>query len=129
MTRASSTGRSRPLFLRDLPVDEARVIYWRNFRTLVGRLLAAGKRVYIVAPVPELPAAADYFVFKAGGDPNNRPAAPLDYYRRRQAPILAEIESLASIPGVTILQPSRALCGRQRCAAIFQGQALYFDDN
>jgi peptidoglycan/LPS O-acetylase OafA/YrhL len=118
-----------PLFLRGSSAEEAREAYWHGFDALVARLRAAGKRVYLVEPVPELPTSADYIVFKTDGPAGDRPGAPIEYYARRQGPILDRIRAIAARRGASVIRPAAALCAAGSCAAIVGGEALYFDDN
>lgn len=113
-----------PNFLHNLPPERARALYWNSFQTVVRRLLAAGKRVHIVAPVPELPVSIDRYVFRGATAGITR-----DFYDRRNADVLKNLRSIARLPGVTLLDPAAAVCDASSCHPVIGGQALYFDDN
>ena len=117
---------AHPNFLLDRSADAARDAYWTGFTTLTRRLLRAGKHVYILAPIPELPVLVDRYIF--GGQ---HPLAGItrDFYQRRNADTLEKLADIAKLPGVTVLDPSVIMCNRTDCRAIIDGQAMYFDDN
>jgi peptidoglycan/LPS O-acetylase OafA/YrhL len=117
---------AHPNFLFDLSAEAARQAYWNSFAELVTRLRRAGKQVYILAPIPELPVLVDRYIFRGAA----APAVPSrGVYERRNGEILAKLAAFARQPGVTVLDPSTTMCGRTDCAAIIDRQALYFDDN
>ncbi len=113
----------KPNFLLGTEPDDARRRYWAGYREIVRRLVASGKQVYLVAPIPDLPVHVERDIFtgkkvgeaRAYADARNRVAA-------------IKIARLAG-PGVTILRPEDSFCGKDRCASIIDGKAMYFDDN
>lgn len=116
----------RPAFLRESSPEAARAAYWASLRKLVMRLAAAGKRVHLLMPIPELPVPIDRYVFAAERAP---PPITRALYRQRNAEVLAELATLDALPGVELIDPSGAVCGPAQCAAMINGTALYFDDN
>ena len=114
---------AHPGFLPALSSEAAREEYWKSFRTTVERLHAAGKRVYVVLPIPDLPVHAERYVF---GRHDGATGVTMDWYRARNAWILPRLQSL---PGVTLLDPVPTVCRGQQCASIIDDTALYFDDN
>jgi peptidoglycan/LPS O-acetylase OafA/YrhL len=119
-----------PNFLRGLPRDDARNAYVASFSEIVRRLAAAGKRVHIVKPVPELPTNIEHYDFRlSSAETGNAVGAPRSYQRERSAYISAEIDRLGSMPGVSILDPQPILCPTSNCWAIMNGKSMYFDDN
>lgn len=113
-----------PNFLSSEAPDLARTRYWASCEALVRRLLAAGKRVHIVGPIPELPASIDRYVFH-----HMRSEMTRDYYTRRNAAVLDRLRAIARWPGVSVIDPSDTVCGASRCRAVIDGRAMYFDDN
>lgn len=118
--------RDRPNFLPDLSPEAAREAYWQSFAAIVSRLRAAGKQVYIVRPVPELPYHVERYVFRPGSGVAGTTRA---WHKARSAFINQRLDRLAGMPGVTLLDPASVLCDAARCHAILEGKAMYFDDN
>ncbi len=117
---------SPPNFLTDRPPQAAREAYWEDYETIVKRLSASGKRIYVVLPLPELPVNVDRYIYRSGG---GGAVVPETYYEARNAFVLARVGELRKIPGVTLLDPRDAVCEAGQCRAIIDGEAMYFDDN
>jgi peptidoglycan/LPS O-acetylase OafA/YrhL len=115
-----------PNFLTDQSPGVAREAYWRDYVTILRRLSASGKHVHVVLPLPELPVLVDRYIYRDGGE---NASTPLDYYARRNAFVLARLDQLRAIPGLTLLDPRDAVCADGTCRAIIDGKAMYFDDN
>lgn len=113
-----------PRFLRDRSPEQARAAYVADFERLVRRLAAAGKRVHVVRPFPELSTHIERTIFAGQTD-----GLSMDYYRQRHALILPVLDKLAAIPGVEMIDPAAALCSERVCAAVVDGQAMYYDDD
>lgn len=93
-------------------------------------LRAAGKRVVIVAPVPEVGTTVPGTLALAawmGRDLDIRPAR--DAFEARNAVPLAAMADLAGRSLATVLYPHAALCDAAACAVESGGRALYSDDN
>jgi len=118
---ADSTARSS---------EENRRIFDRSLDGAVSSLLAMGKRVWIVASVPEVgwdvPSTLARSI-RFGRDP---PLAPsLQAYAVRQAFVLNALSRLDARPGVVVLRPDAVMCGPDRCEATRDGLPLYFDSH
>ncbi len=109
-----------------LDPDAAREAYWASYEALIERLLAAGKRVYVLYPVPELPKHVRHYVF--GTDPE-RPVTPLAYYQRRNEFMLRKLATLPWSDRLIAVDPVAALCVPAGCRAVVGGAAMYFDDD
>ena len=120
-----------PTFLTTLAPSRARAAYLASFTELVRRLSAAGKRVYLVRPIPDLPTSVEHYIFTTAlpglrGSPTGE---SVNYYLDRNRLILSEMDSLKSLPNVTLLDPSKVVCGSRQCASIIGRASMYFDDN
>jgi peptidoglycan/LPS O-acetylase OafA/YrhL len=121
-----------PAFLHDLDKQSARAKYMENYRLLVGRLVASGKKVYLVDPIPELPVLVERYVYnyanysKNGGKPTG---TPLSWYQERNRLILSEHTELAKSNAVFRIPVAPILCGEYLCRSIVEDKAMYFDDN
>lgn len=113
-----------PNFLTQGTPQAARDAYWKDYVTAIKRLSAAGKRVYVMLPLPELPVNVDRYIYRHG-----EASVPADDYDKRNAWVLAHMAEVAAIPKVTILDPRKAVCDAKTCHAVIDGQAMYFDDN
>jgi peptidoglycan/LPS O-acetylase OafA/YrhL len=116
---------ARPLFLGGESAEAARAAYWRGFDTLVRRLRAAGKRVFVLGPVPELPAPAEWFAFRA---PLGA-AVPTSLFLERRRPILDRLSAMERAGLIRLIDVDPALCTPASCLPIVAGQSMYFDDN
>ena len=119
-----------PNFLKTLSADDARTRYVQSLTEIARRLGAAGKRVHIVAPIPDLPTHVERYTFK--GDPNDArrvTGVSVDFHRERNAYIDAALVELDGLPRVDVIDPADAVCSGARCASLIDGKSMYFDDN
>lgn len=117
-----------PRFLVELTKEQARARYWASFSVMVRRLAGSGKRVVIVAPVPELPMHAERYVFD-DRKLDSQEAPSRQRHRLRSASVSANLVSLDAIPNVSVIYPENAICATSRCDVVRGGSVLYFDDN
>lgn len=116
----------RPSFLPDLPAAAAREAYWRSFLKIIDELRATGKQVYIVRPVPDLPYHVERYVFRPRPKGARTPRA---WQTARSAFVNLRLNKLAHQPGITLLDPTSALCDAGYCYSVIEGRSMYFDDN
>src|SRR5690606_219339 len=79
--------------------EEARELYWKGFADTITRLQAAGKIVYVLYPIPEIPvefrkAIMPFSIFSSGTMIDLEKSTELNYYFKRQAYILDKLGSL-----------------------------------
>lgn len=121
-----------PNFLPKLTADAARAQYLISFQHVVARLLAAGKTVWLLDPVPELQRSVEYNIYAPAmrSDPALQALGlPLSYYQLRHAFML---DGLAKFPAHSRLHrvsTANLYCPHETCLAMDRNQALYFDDN
>lgn len=108
--------------------DAARAAYWRSFEAELATLVAAGKRVWIVAPVPDLPAPVEQFIFTPAGRGSPGPVSRA-WYDRRAEPIRNRLELLANRYSAHFIDPAATICDAAGCAWRRDGRSFYFDDN
>jgi peptidoglycan/LPS O-acetylase OafA/YrhL len=114
--------------------QELRELYWAGFSEILSRLLMAGKNVYVLYPIPELPIHIEKAVspFSVFGD---RTILDLvrttssDYYFERNEYIINKLDSLPFGEKLHAIKPFELLCSSDFCPAVLNGEALYFDDN
>lgn len=103
---------------------EKRAAYWRSFKTTVRRLTIAGKRVVVMAPVPELGAPLPRLMVASGNYSETVPGGDFHYYKERNAAIMPHLEAL----GVEVMPVAEVLCGTKGiCRAVKDSVPLYFD--
>jgi hypothetical protein len=104
-------------------------VFARALRRTVDRLLAAGARVVIIGPVPEIGSAVPETLAKAEWFGGVKNIGPSDVeFRHRQRHVLTALEAVAHLENTDVIYPSQASCERD-CAVERHGQALYIDDN
>jgi peptidoglycan/LPS O-acetylase OafA/YrhL len=105
--------------------------YWQGFRETVSALRAAGHRVILFGPVPDIPskqpAPESLARWVARGN------APEDYVFRPDMNELRSVESvlreIAAETGSTFIPVSFMFCSEDSCRPYLGGTDLYFDDN
>lgn len=119
---------------RKRTAQAARALYWKSFKATVDQLLEAGKTVYILYPVPELPkefrtASMPMSVFSDETLLDLDKTTPVGYYFERQSYILEKLAELNYSNRIIKINPLPAFCDGQYCSALKEGQALYIDDD
>jgi len=109
-------------------------IYWNSLKAIVSRLLKAGKDVYLMYPVPELPldinmAVMPFSVFNTTTMLNLGRVTDKKYYINRNEYILKKLDSLPFGNKLHAIKPFEIMCTDGYCPAVVNGKALYFDDN
>lgn len=98
-----------------LDAEAARELYWQSLNTIITRLTAAGKTVYIVYPIPELPLHVEKAIFpkvafaSATLLPVER-TTTADYYRQRHQFILQKLDSLSYSEQLVAIKPFDIFC-------------------
>jgi peptidoglycan/LPS O-acetylase OafA/YrhL len=105
--------------------------FWPSFERTITTLRAAGHRVIVVGPVPDMqhvsgiPAAVARWTAK-GGDPN-------DFTFKMGAKQVQSVEThlaeIASAQGAIFVPVSAELCADRKCRPYTDGAVLYFDNN
>lgn len=102
-----------------------------SLRVVVRALASAGKRVWLVGPVPDvgtLVPRALYLQSLGFSQPVEiRPSVAS--FQATQARTLAVLGELAHEPNVSLVLPHEPLCGDGWCEVVRDGYPLYFDDN
>ncbi len=109
-------------------------MYWQSLNEIVSRLMKAGKTVYIVYPVPELPdhivtILTPNYLFGQDYTYDKEKTTTVDEYMKRHAFILEKLDSLPFGDSLKAIKPLEAICSEEYCPTVMDGQALYFDDD
>jgi len=111
-------------------VQGNRGIFARGFEELIQTLVAAGKTVWIVGPLPEpavrVPKAL--YVKQLGFDTANIDISE-ESYRTRHRFILALFDEIAKKYPVRFIWPSEVLCADGRCPVVENGNPMFFDQD
>ncbi|MGE5564638.1 MAG: acyltransferase family protein [Parcubacteria group bacterium] len=106
-------------------------VFERGYATAVRELVAAGKRVVLVYPIPMMDAEPPQMLglrAARGVDPAGY-GLPKAAYDRNEARAIALLERLQAQTGAAALHPERILCDRHICHAYARGWgALYFNE-
>lgn len=102
---------------------------------LLDSLLATGRDVVLVYPVPEVGWDVPHLNFKrfvADGQVLQEISTSAATYRMRQAFAEAALDAAGPRDGLHVVRPAALLCDsrrKERCVAQIEGVPLYFDDN
>ena len=121
-----SVPNEQPEMRTTLAPDAARELYWSNYATLIDRLLSAGKRVFVLYPVPELPREVDRYIFLGSA---HGPITSRDYYQRRHDFVLRKLAELPWSDRLVAVDPTYILCNQASCRAVIDETSMYFDDD
>lgn len=125
-TLSGADGESLPLFSRS-----ARVMFRRGLSNLVDKLLANGKHVVLVYPVPEtgfdIPSTLA-LISSRGQDPASF-TTPRATYVERQERALRILDGVGKDPLLTRVYPDDVFCHGSRCLTYAKGAPLYFDSH
>ena len=110
------------------PDASQHAMFARMLERTVRMLVHSGKKVILVAPVPEAGIDVPETMALAAihGSTQDRRSS-LDSYRFRNAFVLDDLAKLHAKYGVTIVDPASVLCTTGRCAIMRDGRPLYFD--
>lgn len=119
---------------RPLNATEARELYWTSLEAIISKLIAAGKNVYILYPIPELPvnihkAITPFSVLGKTTMLDLDRSISAQYYFRRNEFIIKKLDSLPYSENLHAIKPFEILCSENYCPAVKGGTALYFDDD
>lgn len=106
--------------------DAQRDAIWASYKALLQRFVDAGKQVTVVMQAPELPRQVDKLIRQAD-NPRTVAGVSTDWWQRRSAFVQRRLGELP--PAVRVLRPEQMFCDAQRCYAVKDAKALYFDDD
>jgi peptidoglycan/LPS O-acetylase OafA/YrhL len=105
-------------------------VFARALRRSVAAVLAQGKRVWLVASVPEVGWDVPSVLARSHRFDRVPPPAPTrTEFAARQAHVMQVLAELDALPGVVVVHPAAVLCDEARCAVTREGLPLYFDSH
>ena len=115
----------------DLDPQAAAAVFERQLGVTVNRLLAAGKTVVLVYPVPEIgfvvPSAVGQLIAR-GGDIQSL-NLPLASFMQRQDVVLSALDHAGTSERIFRVYPHKRLCNATECLVYAAGHSLYRDDD
>jgi peptidoglycan/LPS O-acetylase OafA/YrhL len=111
-------------------VAKNRAAFAAALTATVDKILASGRTVTIVGPVPDLRLNPPDTMIRAmmrGTTPDL--TSPFAEFRARQAAVLGTLARLAQRPGVRVVYPHESLCDAEICRTVDGAMPLYTDDN
>lgn len=109
-------------------------MFWENYQHLIDKFLAAGKRVMLIEPLPELPLDIRQLVYpkELFSGQYHLPlenTTTLEFYQRRNMFILQQLDAMPARPDVLRISPLPVFCNEVYCSAVKHNKSLYFDDD
>lgn len=113
--------------------EEINESYWESLNQLVEKLTLAGKQVYMVYPIPELPvhinkAAFPFTIFDSEPWLDLSHVSGRKQYAHHNKFILQRLDALKA-ENIHSVRSFDVLCKSDACPAQVQGRSLYFDDD
>jgi peptidoglycan/LPS O-acetylase OafA/YrhL len=129
-----SEPRGRIAFVDDFstgaPEANNRAVFARGLERTVHALVAGGKKVVIVASVPEIGWAVPPVLARLRFAKNyGMPSLAKSLYLQRQSFVLGELAHLKLVYNVTIVYPDRVLCTAASCEVALNGLPIYRDEH
>ncbi len=107
---------------------ETRDVFYRGLDRTVAALKHAGKKVILVASVPEVGFPVPAYLARAKmADPDAKLTTSAAVYRERQKFVLWAFAQMRKRYGAQIVYPDRVLCKGKTCRLALNGRPLYRD--
>jgi peptidoglycan/LPS O-acetylase OafA/YrhL len=111
--------------------EENAPIFARGLKRTVAALRAAGKRVLLVGPVPEIGFTVPQVLARLAQEhrENENVSPPARQFYAREKDVLGLFRTVAAVKGVSAVFPHQYLCRSGRCAVKTNGIPLYRDEH
>jgi peptidoglycan/LPS O-acetylase OafA/YrhL len=117
-------------FSTGTPGPNNRAVFARGLERTVSALVRAGKKVVIVAAVPEVGWAVPPVLARLRFSDNyGTPSIAKSLYLQRQSFVMDELAHLKAVYGVTIVYPDQILCPGDTCKVALNGLPIYRDEH
>jgi peptidoglycan/LPS O-acetylase OafA/YrhL len=109
-------------------------VFWQSYDEIIQRIVASGKKVFIVYPIPELPEeigkiTTPLTVFSSGAFGSIDNITSKTFYDERQYEVINHLNTMVDNKSIIKVDTYRLICSDVGCPAAINGTALYFDDN
>lgn len=110
--------------------DASASLMWQGMATIIERLRQSGKKVFVVLPVPELPASIERNVMRLdAGAADAAVGTSRAFYESRNRYMREHLAKLPWGNELVAINPEAALCDARECYALIDLQPMYFDDH
>ena len=117
-------------FSTGAPEADNRAVFARGLERTVHALVSAGKKVVVVASVPEIGWAVPPVLARLRfADNYGTPSLAKSLYLQRQNFVLGELAHLKATYHVTVVYPDRILCPAASCEVALNGLPIYRDEH
>lgn len=107
-----------------------RSLFHDTLRSTVERVVATGRTVTLVGPIPELKGHLPNAMIRALMRKETRDfSLPYAVFAERNQAVLATLAELDKIAGVRVVYPHHALCDASSCKTTADGKPYYYDDD
>lgn len=115
-------------------VEDARQLYMDSFVMMIDQLRGAGKKVFVVYPLPELPRSIKRslypsHIFTPELEEDLSGIVSTNYYLKRNEDILEKLDELDWGRDLIALDPRNVMCDENGCQAVQGNTSLYFDED
>lgn len=118
----------------DVTKEQSYRMFWENYQHLVDQFLAAGKKVILIDPLPELPLDIRQLIYpkELFSGQYHLPlenTTSLKFYLNRNKFILQQLNAMPATPSLLKVSPLPVFCNTEYCSAVKNNKSLYFDDD
>lgn len=118
----------------DDSTDKERQVVISSYKNMIDKLIASGKKITLVAPVPELGESVKSTIKKSfveeGDIDSKKIGTSREYYNRRNEYFLSELEKHFVVnQEIDVIYPTDFFCDDNHCYVIRGAKSLYFDDD
>jgi hypothetical protein len=109
-----------------------KALFITGLNRMIKYLQSQNRKIVIIAPIPEIgyPVPSSYSIASRTGRDINKIIAPtLDEYLSRNQRTLDILSSFQQKYEIQMIEPWKILCKSNRCLAVYNGTALYIDNN
>ncbi|SON58236.1 O-acetyltransferase OatA [Hartmannibacter diazotrophicus] len=106
-------------------------LFRQRFTAMIDRMLAAGKKVVLVYPIPEVGYHVTYTSARLSitDKEDNFASRPRQVFENRARDIVEIMDSLGDKPNLVRVDPAASLCDSSACWFYKDNKPLYLDDN
>lgn len=107
-----------------------RTLFHDTLRGTVERIVASGRTVTLVGPIPELKGHLPNAMIRALMRKETRDfSLPYAVFAERNKAVLMTLDELDKIAGVRVVYPHKVLCNATACQTTANGKPFYYDDD
>jgi peptidoglycan/LPS O-acetylase OafA/YrhL len=111
-------------------VARNRALFHATLRGTVERIVATGRTVTLIGPIPELKGHLPNAMIRALMRKDVRDfSLPYAVFAERNAAVLKTLDELDKIAGVRVVYPHKTLCDATACKTTAEGKPYYYDDD